>query len=151
MVGTGKGKQRPSGALLLIILLGFGLGHLAFPDEAPCGAATVWVRLHNAGVSHYQGGGEPAALALDAQGNVYVTGGSEGGETWDYATVSYGPEGQQRWVRRYNRPESDYNEAKAIAVDSQGSVYVTGVSQRWNDIDSYFVTIKYMQSPRTGR
>jgi hypothetical protein len=49
----------------------------------------------------------PAALALDASGNVYVTGSSGGGASGtfpDYAPVKYDAGGSELWVRRYNGP-----------------------------------------------
>ncbi|MEO0083907.1 MAG: SBBP repeat-containing protein [candidate division WOR-3 bacterium] len=71
----------------------------------------------------------PYALAIDEQGNVYVTGGSYGiGVYYDYATIKYNPFGETAWVRRYNGPANDYDEARAIAVDNQGNVYVAGRS-----------------------
>jgi hypothetical protein len=59
-------------------------------------------------VARYNGPGNTqdraAALALDAQGNVYVTGASgEGSENRsDYVTVKYNPSGVQQWVGRYS-------------------------------------------------
>ncbi|MEO0076153.1 MAG: SBBP repeat-containing protein, partial [candidate division WOR-3 bacterium] len=71
----------------------------------------------------------PYALAIDEQGNVYVTGGSYGtGVYYDYATIKYNPFGETAWVRRYNGPANDYDEARAIAVDNRGNVYVAGRS-----------------------
>jgi len=116
----------------------------------------LWAARYNGPANGWD---RATAMALDAQGNVYVTGTSDGGgaiETmdWEYATVSYSPDGRQRWVMRYNRSENSWNEAKAIAVDGQGNVYVTGTSVRYgyvDPIDSFYVTIKYIQTPRTGR
>lgn len=97
-----------------------------------------WVKRYN-GPSN---GGEDRdvayALAVDGSGNVYVTGYSEGsGTDFDYATVKYNAAGNEIWVRRYNGPGNSRDEAKDIAVDSAGNVYVTGSS------NADIVTIKY--------
>jgi uncharacterized delta-60 repeat protein len=83
------------------------------------------------------------ALALDISGNVYVTGSSNNSSTsFDYATVKYGPNGNQLWVARYNGPANDYDSASALAVDSSGNVYVTGYSYDSNTGTDY-ATVKY--------
>ncbi|MDH5185608.1 MAG: SBBP repeat-containing protein, partial [candidate division WOR-3 bacterium] len=57
-----------------------------------------------------------------------------------YATIKYGSDGEEKWVRRYNGPENSYDEAYAIAVDDSGNVYVTGKSYATN---YDYATIKY--------
>src|SRR6266498_1524508 len=70
-----------------------------------------------------------AAIVRDSSGNVYVTGQSLGlGTGFDYATVKYDSAGQEQWVARYNGPGNGEDDAVAIASDSSGNVYVTGVS-----------------------
>jgi hypothetical protein len=96
----------------------------------------------------------PADIAVDASGNIYVTGLSVGIGSWgDYATVKYDPDGNQLWVARYNGPEPPplywrprYDHAKALAVDANGNVYVTGGSlarYALSDYDYEYTTVKY--------
>jgi len=81
------------------------------------------------------------AIALDASGNVYVTGGSDGGGSSDYATVKYDSAGNQLWEARFRGPGSGGNAASAIALDGAGNVYVTGVSDGGGSYD--YATVKY--------
>jgi hypothetical protein len=84
----------------------------------------AWVTRYNGPANGYD---YAEALALDSQGSVYVTGQSTGSGTGsDYATLKYGPSGQLLWSNRYNGPGNSADYANALALDSQGNVYVTG-------------------------
>jgi len=109
------------------------------------GGQRLWVRRYNPPANGYD---EANAIAVDGQGNVYVTGCSESGNgTYDYATIKYGPGGQRQWVSRYNGPGNNDDLARAIAVDAQGNVYVTGWSCDYDAANDYhhydYATIKY--------
>lgn len=84
------------------------------------------------------------ALAVDGQGNVYVTGLSTGIGTGfsDYATLKYSPIGAPLWAHRYNGPGNGYDTAGALAVDALGNVYVTGYSAG-PPTGGDFATLKY--------
>ena len=79
-----------------------------------------------------------SSVAVDASGNVYVTGYSVGiGSSYDYATIKYNSSGVEQWVQRYNGTMNVEDVAASIAVDGTGNIYVTGRS------DFNYVTIKY--------
>ncbi len=103
---------------------------------------TAWVRRYNG-----PGNGDDYAYAIVVYGcdNIYVTGGSYGnGTNYDYATIEYDSSGYEIWVRRYNEPGNGWDEARAIAIDSLGNVYVTGTSS------GDYATIKYYPNGDTA-
>ena len=111
----------------------------------------VTIKYNSAGeqqwVARYDGPGHDLdaayAIAVDTSDNVYVTGFSGGaGTDLDYATIKYDSAGQQQWVARYDGPVSRFDEAAAMAIDSSGNVYVTGISLG-SDTVIDFVTVKY--------
>jgi len=103
---------------------------------------TAWVRRYN-GLGSDMDIVESTCLAVDGQGNVYVTGYSFGsGTSFDYATIKYDSAGVEQWVQRYNGPGNDWDNPTAIAVDGQGNVYVTG-SSFGSGTSFDYATIKY--------
>ena len=101
----------------------------------------LWVARYD-GAAHSDD--SPAGLAVDATGDVYVTGWTSvsGGGT-DGATVKYNSAGDQQWAAFYHGPASPSdNAAAALALDGAGNVYVTGYS--YASASSYdYVTLKY--------
>jgi uncharacterized delta-60 repeat protein len=98
-------------------------------------------------VARYNGPGNSwdyaSAIAVDGQGNVYVTGYSVGSSTnYDYATIKYNSLGVEQWVARYNGPGNYLDKSYAIALDGAGNVYVTGGSYGSGTGGDY-ATIKY--------
>ena len=87
----------------------------------------------------------PQALAADNAGNVYVTGGSPGlGTKSDYATVKYSADGQKLWEARYDGPDNAEDVARALVLDGDNNVVVTGES-KGTDGQYDCTTIKYLQ------
>lgn len=85
---------------------------------------------------------------MDTNGNVYVTGQisiDNSDFAGDYATIKYNTNGVEQWIAIYKGPDEDIDQATALAVDSGGNVYVTGLSYNKTDIltESDYTTIKY--------
>jgi ankyrin repeat protein len=108
---------------------------------------TVWLRRYNGAetFSDYV-----RVLAIDGSGNVYVTGqnGTTAAER-DYVTIKYYSNGDTAWVRRYNGPGNDQDDARAIAVDGSGNVFITGKSIG-SGTDYDYATIKYYSNGDTA-
>jgi len=83
---------------------------------------------------------------VDSSGNVYVTGCSYSGTSYDYTTIKYSSSGAQQWVARYNGPANGSDIAGALAIDSSGNVYVTGQSYGSGTTGYDYATIKYNSS-----
>src|SRR5438093_5616547 len=91
-----------------------------------------WVAQYNGPASKTD---EAKAVAVDAKGNVYVTGWSLS-DSWGSSTIKYDQHGNQVWVARYEGGSTD-----AIAVDVDGNVYVAGATGAPQEEE--YVTIKY--------
>ncbi|MEP6596222.1 MAG: SBBP repeat-containing protein [Ginsengibacter sp.] len=100
--------------------------------------------------SLYDGSGkardEAHGLALDKNGNVYVTGYTTNRKfEWDIASVMYSSSGIKQAVRIYNGPKDSADVGNVIALDASGNVYIAGASTgrgtAWD-----FTVIKYSVS-----
>ncbi len=86
------------------------------------------------------------AMAIDNQGNVYVTGYSTSLTLFtQIVTIKYSPAGAVLWTRWYGPqiPVSMFSEGNAIALDDSNNVYVAGTSSDLLFLFSKFVVIKY--------
>src|SRR3972149_9303368 len=85
-----------------ILVFGFLFSVLLYPHT------TFSAYLTQAWVARYNGPGngvdQAVASNVDTTGNVYITGNSHSGSSFDYATVKYDTNGTQLWVARYNGP-----------------------------------------------
>ncbi len=99
-------------------------------------------------VARYNGPGNnndrAYAIGVDSNENIYVTGRSYGfGTSYDYATIKYSADSNEPvWVARYNGPGNNNDYARAIAIDSNDNIYVTGYSVGSGTSFDY-TTIKY--------
>ena len=91
-----------------------------------------------------------ADMTVDAAGNLYVTGPSEGEVRGtaptvtdsDFLTLKYDAEGNLLWAARFGAPGYSFDEAYSLAVDAHGDVYVAGKSYL-PSTGGDFVTVKY--------
>lgn len=102
----------------------------------------LWTRQYSgpgAGVANSANG-----VAVDASGNVYVTGqsaGAGGSEPhYDVATIKYSGAGVPLWTNCYNGPVTGHDCAMAVAVAPHGDVVVTGWSSGIAGLD--YLTMK---------
>jgi len=108
-------------------------------------AYEAWVNRYTDRANDYDD--QAHAIAVDASGNVFVTGESvTSGTSSDYATVTYNTLGQEQWAARRDGGLWDF--AYAIALDSESNAYVTGASvyEPGNLDGRDYATIKYTAS-----
>src|SRR4030095_6942653 len=91
---------------------------------------SVWVKKYNGTKSNHD---EALAIAVDASGNVYVTGSSAGtvgpnGIFDDLIVIKYNSAGTELWNFRYNGPSGGLDRGNSIAVDAAGNIFVCGLS-----------------------
>jgi uncharacterized delta-60 repeat protein len=90
-----------------------------------------------------------ASLAIDNNGNVYITGYSLSPSTQtDYVTIKYNSNGVQQWLATYNNSSFNGSDLPSmVIVDNSGNVYVTGTSGTAYPLGyPNYVTIKYNSS-----
>jgi uncharacterized delta-60 repeat protein len=82
-------------------------------------------------------------IELDSYGNVVIAGTTDWHwGTIDYVTIKLNPAGDTAWVRKYDSPEHAYDYLKALVVDNQDNIYVTGdIYKTGGNHD--IITIKY--------
>jgi Beta-propeller repeat len=103
----------------------------AWSKSSSCPVAHLWSKSWGSSSSDY-----PWDVAVDAAGNVYVTGYfyysvNFGGATLtskgsaDVFLVSYTPSGKHRWSKSFGGSSTDYG--YGLALDAAGNVYITGI------------------------
>lgn len=92
----------------------------------------VWITKYT------PGNGLAFSIVVDDNDETYVTGRADGSGTQnDYITVKYDSSGKQKWIARYDYSGQYGDDARDLAVDKIGNVYVIGQSDR------DMLTVKY--------
>jgi uncharacterized delta-60 repeat protein len=104
--------------------------------------AQQWLQRFNGSSNNYD---FAVTVKLDLFGNVYITGSSYETQYSDYTTIKYNSTGSQLWMKNYNGPGNNIDNANDLFIDSAANVYVTGKSVGSNS-NSDFATIKYSQT-----
>src|SRR5687767_9841292 len=107
-----------------------------------------WTDSYNGPDSYW----ESVTDAAVGNGSLHVVGFASVDQTRGFVTIKYAPDGTRLWSRVYEgftgHPNNS-DEARAVAVDPDGDVYVTGYSVEFTIVDSMEViradaaTLKY--------
>lgn len=101
--------------ILLLTLFFIGI-HI----NASAQVGQAWLNLYNGSDSIADSGND---AALDAAGNLYVTGISRG----DIVLIKYNPAGVQQWVRTHTGTGTSGDNGEKILIDASGNIYIGGI------------------------
>lgn len=104
----------------------------------------LWAATYNGSAN---GADSAVSVAVDGTGNVYIAGHSleslAGNPVESMTTISYDPQGNQRWIQHYFGIDSTGAVPAAIQVDGHGGVYVGGSSKVQGQPNMDYVVVKY--------
>lgn len=125
------------------VVLGYGINALGNDDiyviKYDTDGNVIWEAIpYDGGSNDY-----PKAMAFDGSGDIIVIGSTFNGSDYDYFTRKYsGVNGQEMWIDVYGGAGNGDDFTRALAVDSSGNVYVTGVMVTASGNEDFY-TIKY--------
>ncbi len=94
-------------------------------------------------------GGEIYGIAVDANGNVIVTGSVSQGDTTAIVTQKYDSNGKLLWEKSYQKENIATNVGEAVAIDADGNIYVGGIvgagftSSELSSLFTNYIILKY--------
>jgi len=107
---------------------------------------SLWTSRYNSPAGYQD---MPGGMALDAQGNIYVTGTTyTDGNRYQFTTIKLRPNGQREWETTTAHSDNTGMSLSGVQVDAAGHVYVGGSVGPVGTKD--YVTIKYRQLPQPG-
>ncbi len=121
---------------ILVLFLLPGLYNDCFPQ-----VNVEWFRTYGAG----WGKNFMNDFVMDSSGNSYLTGSvskNSSNSRTAIGTVKFNPNGDLKWAQNYEGSNFSYAEGKALVVDKNENVYVTGICTD-NDSSENYCTIKY--------
>ena len=98
----------------------------------------LWIQHFNGSLNGYDAG---QAVAVDADGNAYVTGNSTGSGGLNGITIKYSPSGDLLWSESFSGPGSGGDVLLTIALDDSANAYVSGFVSSGSASD--IATVKY--------
>jgi hypothetical protein len=98
----------------------------------------LWTQHYNGPGNGFDAG---QAIAVDADGNAYVTGNHTTTTGLECVTLKYSAAGDLLWTASYNGPDASGGVFTSIALDDSANVYVSGFVFSGGATD--FATVKY--------
>lgn len=103
----------------------------------------VWLKTYNGPDNDTD---EPVAIAADGSGNIIVAGrGKNANNDYDIVVIKYNTNGDTLWIRNWDGGVSGDDEAKDMAIDGNGNVLITGISDEDPTllVNNDYITLKY--------
>lgn len=115
-------------------------GDFAVIKYAPSGKRLWKRRYSGASIAQPE---SPVSVGVDNKGGVYVAGTVEVNSNRDFRLIKYNSAGTLKWVRRFGARGKSEDIVTAMAVSSNGNVYLAGVSDRHKGHRFDYLTVKY--------
>jgi hypothetical protein len=127
-------RKRRKGIVIGTVLIGLMFILTSVPMNASAQPVEEWVTRYN-GPGNYMEWAH--GVEFDSEGNIYIAFQSFGvGTGTDFTMISYDPEGNMRWVDRYNGPMNSYDSTWGMTKGPDETFYAVGITmQSGTDMD----------------